>query len=59
MSDHLPMSVLLGTDVPPLVELLNGVGWGSGVSSDGGETMDVLVMTRSQRATGETVEVWC
>ena len=38
------MSVLLGTDVPPLVELLNGVGRGSGVSSEGGGVMDALVM---------------
>ena len=56
VSDHLPMSVLLGTDVPPLVELLNGVGRGSGENSDGGETMDALVMTRSQQAIQERVE---
>ena len=50
------MSILLGTDVPPLVELLNGVGQGSGVSSDGGGAMDALVMTRSQWATQERME---
>ena len=43
--DRLPMSVLLGTDVPSLVELLNGVGRGSEVSSNGGETMNALAMT--------------
>ena len=56
VSDRLPMSVLLGTDVPQLVELLNGVGREPGLDSDGGEAMDVLVMTRSQRAAQEQVE---
>ena len=56
VSDHLPMSVLLGTDVPQLVEQLNGVGREPGLDSDGGKAMDVLVMTRSQRAAQEQVE---
>ena len=56
VSDRLPMSVLLCTDVPQLVELLNGVGREPGLDSDGGEAMDVLVMTRSQRAAQEQVE---
>ena len=54
--DRLPMSVLLGTDVPSLVELLNGLGRGSGMTSDGGEAIDALVMTRSQQATQERAE---
>ena len=57
VSYPLPMSVLLGTDVPQLGELLiNGVGRKPGLDSDGGEAMDVLVMTRSQRADQEQVE---
>ena len=37
VSDWLPMSVLLGTDVPQLVELLNGVGQETGSDSGGGK----------------------
>ena len=37
VSDRLPMSVLLCTDVPQLVELLNGVGREPGLDCDGGE----------------------
>ena len=48
VSDRLPMSVLFGTDVPQLVELLNGVGTESGLNSDGPEAMDVLVMMRAE-----------
>ena len=48
VSEHLPMSILLGMDVPQLVELLNGVGREPGLNSNGGEAMDVLIMMRSQ-----------
>lgn len=47
MSNRLPMSVLLGTDMPQWVKLLIGVGREHGLNSYGGKAMDVLVMTRS------------
>ena len=56
VSDRLPMSVLLGTDVPQLAELLNGVGQETGPKDDGGEARDVLVVTRSQQEARQRVE---
>ena len=49
VSDWLPMSVLLATDVPQLVELLIGVGQQTEPNGDSGQARDVLVMTRSQQ----------
>ena len=49
MSDRLPMLVLLGTDVPQLVELFNGVGQETEPDGDGGQARDVRVVTRSQQ----------
>ena len=56
VSDRLPMSVLLGTDVPQLVELLNGVGQETEANGANGQARDVLVMTRSQQEAQRRVE---
>ena len=56
MSDRLPMLVLLGTDVPQLAELFNGVGQETEPDGDGGQARDVRVVTRSQQEAPLRVE---
>ena len=50
VSDRLPRSVLLGTDVPAWRELLNGA-----LAEDGG-CLPALIVTRTQRAAMEKEE---
>ena len=50
------LSVLLGTDVPELVKLLNDNGQETGLNSDGGEARDVLVVMRTQQEVQQRVE---